>query len=116
MVTITRSASGASREIAVALESVVRDVLADAPGPLEVQFGTWPAEDGRTQFLCRVEAPPAVAFGDATQWRWWSPLVDGPEQLREVLSAAVARRGWPARTPSTDVRSDDSALARRPAV
>lgn len=92
MVTISRSANGASSETARALEDVVHELLADAPEPLDVQFGTWPAEDGRLQFVCRVEAPPAAPFGGAVQWRWWSPLVDGPEQLREALSAAVQVR------------------------
>jgi hypothetical protein len=91
MVTITRS-EGASGDTARALEGVVRHVLADTDEPLEVQFGTWRAEDGRLQFVCRVEAPPAAPFGGATQWRWWSPLVDGPEELREALSAAVRAR------------------------
>jgi hypothetical protein len=94
MVTISRSANGASSETARALEGVVHELLADAPEPLDVQFGTSLAEDGRLQFVCRVEAPPAAPFGGAVQWRWWSPLVDGPEQLREALSAAVqVRRG-----------------------
>jgi hypothetical protein len=90
MVTITRSANGAST--ARALEGVVRELLADDPEALEVQFGTWLADDGRLQFVCRVEAPPAAPFGGAVQWRWWSPLVDSPEQLREALSAAVQVR------------------------
>jgi len=96
-VTITRSASGAASETCRALESVVREILADVPEPVAVQFGTWAAEDGRLQFVCRVEEPPATPFGAQTQWRWWSPLVDGPEQLRDALSAAVrARQGTPA--------------------
>ena len=48
---------------------------------------------GGMQFVCRVETPPATPFGAAMQWRWWSPLVDGPEELREALSAAVQARG-----------------------
>jgi hypothetical protein len=92
MVTISRSANGAPRETARALEGVVQELLADGPESLDVQFGTWLAEDGRLQFVCRVEAPPAVPFGGAVQWRWWSPLVNGPEELREALSAAVEVR------------------------
>lgn len=94
MVTITRSAIGAPREMVHALEVAALEVLADHDAPLEVQFGTWPADDGRLQFVCRVETPPACPFGPEMQWRWWSPLLDGPEALREALSAAVrARRG-----------------------
>ena len=93
MVTISRSAQGTSSETARALEGVVHEVLAGATEPLDVQFGTWRADDGRTQFVCRVETPPADPFGARLQWRWWSPLVDGPEDLREALTAAVQARG-----------------------
>jgi hypothetical protein len=92
MVTITRSAQGTSSETARALEGVVQEVLAGAPETLAVQFGTWLADDGRTQFVCRVETPPADPFGPTLQWRWWSPLVDGPEDLREALTAALQAR------------------------
>jgi hypothetical protein len=94
MVTITRSAHGTPGETARALEGVVQEVLAGAPEPLYVQFGTWVEEDGGTRFVCRVETPPATPFGATLQWRWWSPLFETPEQLREALTAAVqARRG-----------------------
>jgi hypothetical protein len=92
MVTITRSAQGTSSETARALEGVVHEVLADLAEPLVVQFGTWVADDGRTQFVCRVETPPAAPFGASLQWRWWSPLFDRPEDLREALTAAVDAR------------------------
>jgi hypothetical protein len=92
MVTITRSAQGISGETARALEGVVHEVLADAPEPVSVQFGTWLADDGRTQFVCRVETPPATPFGGMLQWRWWSPLFERPEELREALTAAVEAR------------------------
>lgn len=92
MVTITRSAQGTSGETARASEGVVQEVLADSVEPLDVQFGTWLADDGRTQFVCRVETSPANPFGATLQWRWWSPLVDGPEELREALTAAVQAR------------------------
>jgi hypothetical protein len=110
MVTITRSAQGTSSETARALEGVVREVLAGAGEPLDVQFGTWLADDGRTQFVCRVEAPPADPFGPTIQWRWWSPLVDGPEELREALTAAVSAR---LRTTGED-RIADARVASRP--
>lgn len=92
MVTITRLPKDIPAEIARGLERVVREVLADADEPLEVQFGTWPAEDGAVQFVCRVEGPAADPFGGLGQWRWWSPLVEGPAGLRRELSAAVRLR------------------------
>jgi hypothetical protein len=91
-VTITRSAEGAAAEVARAFESVACEVLAESPEPCEVQFGTWPAEDGRLQLVCRVETRAAIPFGAEMQWRWWSPLLDRPEDLRETLAAAVRTR------------------------
>jgi len=92
MLTITRGPSSVPPDVARQYEQVARDVLAGEDARLAVQFGTWVADDGRIQVVCRVEAPPADPFGLETQWRWWSPLLDGPEALREELGAAVARR------------------------
>jgi hypothetical protein len=90
--TITRPVTGLSADIARAFENVVQEVLATSPDACEVQFGTWPCEDGRVQVVCRVETAPATPFGGELQWRWWSPLLEGPEDLRAVLSAAVQAR------------------------
>jgi len=89
---ITRTAQGASAETARAFENVALELLADSPEPCEVEFGTWPSEDGRVQLVCRVETPPAAPFGGELQWRWWSPLLDRPDDLRAALSAAVRAR------------------------
>jgi hypothetical protein len=90
--TITRSAEGAPAEVARAFESVACEVLAESPELCEVQFGTWSAEDGRLQLVCRVETRAGIPFGTEMQWRWWSPLLDRPEDLREALAAAVRAR------------------------
>jgi hypothetical protein len=92
MVTITRFPQGVPGETVLAFERVVRDMLGGAGEPVEVQLGTWPAEDGRLQFVCRVEGPPADPFAPEPQWRWWSPLLDGPEALRDALRATVHAR------------------------
>jgi hypothetical protein len=89
---ITRSAQGAPAETARAFEDVALELLADSPEDCEVQFGTWPSEDGRVLLVCRVETPPAAAFGGELQWRWWSPLLDRPDDLRAALSVAVRTR------------------------
>ena len=89
---ITRTAQGVSAETARAFENVALELLADAPEPCEVQFATWPSEDGRVQLVCRVETPPAAPFGGELQWRWWSPLLDRPEELRAALSVAMRAR------------------------
>jgi hypothetical protein len=98
---ITRTAPGVPAETARAFESVALELLADSPEPCEVQFGTWPSEDGKTQFVCRVETPPAAPFGGEIQWRWWSPLLDRPDDLRAALSAAVRARYTGLRAPAT---------------
>jgi hypothetical protein len=90
--TITQAAEGAAPETARAFENVALELLADSPEPCDVQFGTWTSEDGRLQIVCRVETAPATAFGGALQWRWWSPLLDRPEELRAALSIAVQVR------------------------
>jgi hypothetical protein len=89
---ITRAAHGVPEGRARAFEDVALELLADAPEPCEVQFGTWPSEDGTVQLVCRVETPPASPFGGELQWRWWSPLLDRPEQLRAALSIALRSR------------------------
>jgi hypothetical protein len=109
-VTITRSPAGVPADVAREYERVVRDVLAGEGGPLEVQFGTWIAEDGRVQVVCRVEAPPADPFRFEMQWRWWSPLLDSPGALREELGAAVSRRRG-ARTRQEDASSTASSAS-----
>ena len=90
--TIKRSAEGAPAETMRAFENVALDLLADSPEPCEVQFSSWPAEDGRLLLVCRVETPPAIPFGAELQWRWWSPLLERPEELRAALSVAVRSR------------------------
>jgi hypothetical protein len=90
--TITRPLAGLAEDTARAFEKIACELLAETPEPCEVQFGTWRCEDGRVQVVCRVETPPATPFGAENQWRWWSPLLDRPEDLRAVLSAAVQAR------------------------
>jgi len=96
---------GVAPDTARAFENVAREVLAASSETCEVQFGTWLAQDGRLQVVCRVETPPAIPFGAELQWRWWSPLLDRPEELREALSAALRARserlGVPAPTRSS---------------
>jgi hypothetical protein len=99
--TVIRSAEGAPAETARAFENVVLELLADCPEPCAVQFSTWPAEDGRLQLVCRVETAPATPFGAELQWRWWSPLLDRPEELRASLSLAVQARSRRLRVTAT---------------
>lgn len=89
---ITRTAQGVPAETARAFENVALELLVDAPEPCEVQFGTWSSEGGGVQLVCRVETAPATPFGGELQWRWWSPLLDRPEQLRAALSVAMRAR------------------------
>jgi hypothetical protein len=91
-VTITRPIAGLPADVAREYERVIRAALDGEDVPLDVQFGTWVAEDGRLQVVCRVETPPADPFALEAQWRWWSPLLDSPQALQDALCAAVARR------------------------
>ncbi len=91
------------REVLRDLERVLRDVLGETDERFDVRFGAWRAEDGRLRYLCKVESPPGDPFEGDAQWRWWSPLVDGADELRDALWAAVARRGRrPAAATSID--------------
>jgi len=83
------------------LEHAVRDVLGDTEETFDVQFGTWASEDGRIQYVCRIEGPPCDPFGAYEQWRWWSPIVSGPDELRESLRIALTRRSAVARAEVT---------------
>lgn len=97
--TVTRSPAGAPTEMVRALEEAVLAALGETTEPLDVQFSTCLAEDGRFQFVCRVEGPPADPFGGEVQWRWWSAILDDPQALRESLEAAAASRRRAGRRP-----------------
>ena len=79
-------------EVARDLERAVREAVGETEEPLDVRFGAWHGEDGRLLFFCKVESPPAGPFSDEEQWRWWSPLVESADELRDALRVAVARR------------------------
>lgn len=81
--------------LAEALEHVAWEALADRfVEHVTVRFGTWCAESGSLQVVCKVEAA-----GDpfSPGWRWWSGLCDSPEDLRRELAGVVAAHGRPAR-------------------
>jgi hypothetical protein len=92
MVTISRPPQGLPAETSRALEEVVREALAGVAEPLDVQFSVWTEEPERPRFVCRVEGHPATPFGNDTQWRWWSALLDSPQALHEALTAGVQAR------------------------
>jgi len=102
---IRRTAQGAPAETVRTFENVALELLADSPEPCEVEFGTWPSEDGGVQLVCRVETPPAAPFGGELQWRWWSPLLDRPDDLRAALSVAVRARSARIGAPVTAAAS-----------
>lgn len=91
--TITGLAGGrVSREDADAFERAVRETLPSG-ADLVVRFGVWEGEeDGRRRLVCKVESPPCDPLLEGPQWRWWSPLLTSPAELRGELQAALAAR------------------------
>jgi hypothetical protein len=84
-------------------EQAVSDALRAAGdlggGAVTVRFNPWDGEDG-ARYVCKVEC--ASADGQATEeppWRWWSGLVETPEELaqelRDALRTQARRRARP---------------------
>ena len=94
-------------QLARQFEQVVTDALAGHddsadPGPLQVRFNVWHAE--RVCYVCKVECPSIRTLDmQEPPWRWWSSLVETPqelgEQLREAVRAHTALRRQGRRQP-----------------
>lgn len=77
-----------------AFEQAVWTVLRDQQKePVHVRFNVWQDEPDGLRFVCKVEAVGG-AGSDMRQppWRWWSPLVQTPDELGSELEQAMARR------------------------
>src|SRR5215212_6889958 len=73
------------------------DVAGDAR--VSVRFNVWDGDDV-PRYVCKVECSGADARDrEAAPWRWWSPLVETPQELgqelRDALRAAGRRRARP---------------------
>lgn len=89
-----------------AFEEAVRQELgstAVALGPLRVRFNVW--DDEGVRYVCKVEGAGTPSLRSATPaWRWWSSLVETPDELAEQLHEALASRRAPARTQAATER------------
>jgi hypothetical protein len=76
------------------VEAQVRQALRDEDlGPVQVRFRVCREESEGLRFICKVENPPRVDDdGGAPPWRWWSPLLETPAQLRESLEEGLKVR------------------------
>jgi hypothetical protein len=76
------------------VEQDVRGILgAQDLGRLEVRFRVCRDEAEGLKFICKVEGPaPADLHQEATQWRWWSPLMESAQEFRDALLDAIEIR------------------------
>jgi hypothetical protein len=76
------------------VEAHVRRALRDEDlGTVQVRFRVCREEAEGLRFICKVENPPRVdGDGGAPPWRWWSPLLETPAQLRESLEEGLKVR------------------------
>ena len=76
------------------VEAQVQHALRDEDlGPVQVRFRVCREEAEGFRFICKVENPPRVDDnGNAPPWRWWSPLLETPAQLRESLEEGLQIR------------------------
>ena len=82
------------RALAEAVERELHGLLDDQElGCLEVRFRVCRDDAEGMRFICKVEgAPPADPDLQATQWRWWSPLMEKAEDFRAALRDGLALR------------------------
>ena len=99
------------RDMGDALETAALEALQGLEDEdLVVSFGVW--EDGTgVQFICKAETPPGDPLGSDPPWRWWSPLVHTPEELRQELTRMVLRRVHTRESPSATLAASDSESA-----
>jgi hypothetical protein len=82
----------ADPSVAQSFEHAVWSVLKSRSLPPRcVRFSPWKLDDGSLQYVCKVEMDPRFCLGELP-WRWWSPLVDTPQQLAACLEDALAAR------------------------
>jgi hypothetical protein len=66
------------------------------PGPIQVQFHVWDGDDV-PRYVCKVECSGSIGIERSEPpWRWWSGLLESPQDLgqalREAIRARLARR------------------------
>jgi hypothetical protein len=74
-------------------EEVQRALRDENLGPVQVRFRVCRDESDGLKFICKVENPPRVdGDGTAPPWRWWSPLLETSEELRDSLDEGLKIR------------------------
>jgi hypothetical protein len=68
--------------------------------PLVIRFGVWIGEEDGPRYLCKVERAPESSRDGGLAWRWWSPLVREPQELAQLLRAALRARRREAAAPA----------------
>ena len=76
------------------IEQEARGILGSQDfGRLEVRFRVCRDQAEGLKFICKVESPaPADLHQEATQWRWWSPLMESVQDFRDALVDAIEIR------------------------
>jgi hypothetical protein len=85
---------GQNPSLGAEVEEQVQEALREEDlGAVQVRFRVCQDEADGLRFICKVENPPRVDDGDGTPpWRWWSPLLETPEQFRESLEEGLKVR------------------------
>ena len=74
-------------------QDVHRALAGEDLGSVQVRFRVCQDDSGGLRFICKVENPPRVdGDGAAPSWRWWSPLLESPQQFRESLEEGLKIR------------------------
>ena len=83
-----------SPALAAAVEQEVLRALRDEDlGSVQVRFRVCQDDSEGLRFICKVENPPRVdGDGAAPSWRWWSPLLETAQQLRDSLDEGLKVR------------------------
>lgn len=83
---------GQDPTLGVEVEEEIHRALRDQDlGPVQVRFRVCQDEPEGLRFICKVENPPRVD-GDGLPWRWWSPLLETAQELRESLEEGLKVR------------------------
>lgn len=84
----------------VVLEALRGQAALSKQGPVQVRFHVWDGDD-LPRYVCKVECAGVTGF-ESTEppWRWWSGLVETPQDLGQALREAVRTRRGLARARS----------------
>jgi hypothetical protein len=74
-------------------QEVLRALRDEDLGSVQVRFRECQDDADGLRFICKVENPPRVdGDGAAPSWRWWSPLLESPQQFRDSLEEGLKVR------------------------